>query len=91
MGDHRASVEIKFSMHGVERKTDFWINYHPCDDVWNFKVDRRVLQWLTDVYEEAMGNYFDEQYAADMVQRAETENAEREQLASLKAKYEQGE
>lgn len=88
MGDHRASVKIEFSMHDHEDKVDFWINYSPDDDCCPYKVDRRVLEWLTKAYEKAMDNWFDQQYDAEMMRKAEIEKQEREELARLKAKYE---
>jgi len=88
MGDHRASIKIEFSMHGHEAKTDMWVNYHPADDCVPHKVDRRVLEWLTTAYEEAMNRWFDAEFDQKEMDRAKAENAEREELARLKQKYE---
>ena len=37
MGDHRATVKISFSMHGVDAENEWWINWSPDDT----GVDRR--------------------------------------------------
>lgn len=87
MGEHRFSIKIEFSMHGHEDKLDAW---------WNFSdgsspvegVDHRVIEWLQAQHEKAMDKYLDAQYSAEERRGAERENAEREELARLKAKYE---
>lgn len=85
MGDHRASIEIKFSMHGHEDKVDFWINWTPDDDT---GVDRRVTEWVAEQARIAMDKYWDAEFDADQIRKADQENAERDELRRLKAKYE---
>jgi hypothetical protein len=61
MGDHRCSIEIKWSMHGHEKTADMWYNYHPSDDCIGYRVDRRVLEWLTEQYDKSMSKWEDMQ------------------------------
>jgi hypothetical protein len=53
MGDHRATIKLSMSFHGVEDETEMWINYMPDSD----GVDRRVTEWFKDVYERGMERY----------------------------------
>ena len=99
MGDHRASIKIAFSMHGVEKELDAWWNYHPSDDIDEYRIDRRLAEWLTEAYDEAMRAYFDamdkekdrrkaeEKVAYEAAHKAEIEAAERSELERLRAKY----
>ena len=59
MGDHRASIKIEWSMHGHTQKADMWWNYYPCDDCYGYRVDKRVLEWLTEQYDKSMSNWGD--------------------------------
>ena len=59
MGDHRASIKIEWSMHGHRQKADMWWNYYPCDDCCGFRVDKRVLEWLTEQYDKSMDLWSD--------------------------------
>ncbi len=56
MGDHRASIVIKFEMHGHEGTLDAWWNYYP-DPNCEFAIDRRLLEWLDEQYKIAMDKY----------------------------------
>jgi len=54
MGNHRANIKIEMRFHGVEDKTDMWLNYCPndcCD------MDERVLEFFQDVYKRGMVKY----------------------------------
>jgi hypothetical protein len=85
MGDHRISLKIEFSMHGYEDKLDAWWNFYD-DEVHG--VDQRAIEWLRECHERAMDKYLEARCSAEERRNAEAENAEREQLARLKAKYE---
>lgn len=87
MGDHRASIIVKFEMHGVKEKCDMWINYYP-DESCGYEVDRRVLEFFDAAYKKAMVAYFDDQYDASLIRDADKEKLEREELSRLKQKYE---
>lgn len=67
MGDHRCSIKIEWSMHGHTAQADMWWNYHPSDDCYSYRVDRRVLEWLTEQYDKSMSKWDDvqEEYAAE--------------------------
>lgn len=86
MGDHRISLKIQFSMHGHKDHLDAWWNFTERDVP---GVDYRAIEWLQEQYEKAMDKYMDAQCSAEERNRAEIENAERETLARLKAKYEE--
>ncbi len=81
MGDHRASIKIEWSMHGHTQKADMWWNYYPCDDCYGFRVDRRLLEWLTEQYDTSMSKWDDmqEEYAVEQARkrREATSEAER--------------
>jgi hypothetical protein len=85
MGDHRASIKVKFEMHGHKAEQDWWINWHDEGE----GCDRRIIDWFRaqsgiamSRYDAAMAEHFAEQH------KAETEAAERAELERLKAKYE---
>lgn len=82
MGDHRISFKATFEMHGHKAAADQWINY---SENW----PQKIAEWLEAEISVAMAKYFDAQYDIEKVARAEQENAERDELARLKAKYEQ--
>ena len=88
MGDHRASIKIEMSFHGVEGKCDMWINYSDFTSEVR-GIDRRVVEWLQDIYDRGMEKYNDAVFES---QREERERKQRESdlatLARLKAKYE---
>lgn len=86
MGDHRIGLKIEFSMHGHTEKLDAWWNFSERDVP---GVDHRVIEWLQAQYEIAMDKYLEAECSAEERMRAEAENHEREELARLKAKYEQ--
>ena len=88
MGDHRASIKIEFEFHGHKEKADWWINWSP-DTSCCQGVDQRIIDWIREQaeigyrrYDEQMAKYWKEEH-----DRA-TEKAEREQLETLKSKYE---
>lgn len=65
MGDHRCSIKIEWSMHGHTEKADMWWNYHPTDDCFDYKVDQRLLEWLTTQYDKSMERWHDMQDEAE--------------------------
>lgn len=74
-------------MHGVEDKTDMWLNWSPDQDYGG--LDKRIAEWVLGNVEKAMGAYWDAEYDAGKIREAEREKAERDELARLKAKYDQ--
>ena len=85
MGDHRASIKIRFEFHGVVKECDMWINY--CAD--ELGVDNRVIQLFREGYEEGMEKYDQIVFRSQRVQREqETRRQEQEELKRLKEKYE---
>lgn len=81
MGDHRISIEIKFEMHGHKAKYECWLN-------WSDNIPDQISDWIKEQKEIAMDGYFNEQYEHEMYNLAIRENAERDKLIELKAKYE---
>lgn len=84
MGDHRASIEIKFSIHGNLYTKEWWINYSPNHD----GIDQRIVEWFDECWQEAYSKWqvgVDE-YLAEQ-RRKETEEEELKELARLKEKY----
>lgn len=80
MGDHRAHIKITMSAHGRDYKTEMDINWIDDGD----GVDRRVIEWLRDSYEdslEACHDFVTEAHAR------ETERRERAELDRLSKKY----
>lgn len=87
MGDHRASIKIEMTFHGVEKKCDMWINYWPkacCG------MDARVIEFFEHAYEKGMEVYENKMadYRAEQ-EKASNERREREELTRLKEKYEE--
>lgn len=81
MGDHRISLKVEFEMHGHKAKIDQWVNWTPdyVDD---------IRSWLQEQIDIGQGRFFDAQYDAEMLDKARKEDAERNELQRLKAKYE---
>ena len=84
MGDHRASIKIDMSFHGVKDSCDMWINYDGLSGECH-GVDDRVVEFIQSVYDRGIGKYQDDQEAYFSEQ---TEKEEKEELKRLKAKYE---
>ena len=86
MGDHRANIKLEFTIHGKTYKTEFgWINYS--DN--GYGVDERIIDWFAECWSDARERYQVEVDAYHAKEHAkEIEDAERKQLATLKAKYE---
>ena len=82
MGDHRASIKIEMSFHGIKDKCDMWINYYPNDCC---GIDNRIVEFINRIHREGMDKW-DEQMAVS--RSCEFERQERALLASLKDKYE---
>lgn len=85
MGDHRADIKITMSAHGKTYKQEWWINWSPNDD----GCDQRIVDWFRECWEDAYRRAEAEVAKMMSAERAkQTEKYEREQLATLKAKYE---
>ena len=87
MGDHRATVKIEFTYHGKTETQEWFINWMPISEC--LGVDQRIVDWFLEKtragdnrYMAAIEEYFTAQ------RKTVQEKAEREQLATLKAKYE---
>lgn len=56
MGDHRASIKIEFTMHGVTSNADLWINW------WDGAADdlpSSVRKFFADAERASMNRYHD--------------------------------
>lgn len=80
MGDMRADIKIKFTIHGKTYKQEFWINYSPDDD----GVDVRIKDWFKGSWEDSLEIYHDR---VAEYERAELERIELAKLSELRAKY----
>lgn len=90
MGDFRASIKIEFSMCGIERKCDMWINWSPEDGPGT--LDRRVTEFFEEASLAGYAKFHEELSKADEENQARRkEEADRAEYARLKAKYEGGE
>ena len=88
MGDHRADIKIKFTIHGKTYEMDSWINWF--DD--GTGVDYRVVDFFRASWEDAKACYdahCEDLYAKEHA--AEIEAGERRELQRLKTKYDSGE
>lgn len=85
MGDHRANIKVEFTIHDKTYKNEWgWINYTDNGD----GVDRRVVEWFSDCWNDAYSRYSDAMYEADRENRERLErDAELKELARLKTKY----
>lgn len=54
MGDHRMSIKIDASFHGVKDSCDMWINYFPGQCA---GVDDRVIEFFQSLFERGMDKY----------------------------------
>lgn len=84
MGNYRASIYIKFRAAGKKFEQDFWINYVPDE----CGVDRRIIEWLDEVWQECKRKYDQdiEEYWEEI--RKKEEEQEKKELKRLKEKYE---
>lgn len=86
MGDHRASIVIKFDMHGHEAKTDMWINWSP---QYPGGCDQRIIDFFEENSSMAMAKYHEAHYEhLENLRAKETKEKELKELDRLKAKYE---
>lgn len=86
MGDFRASIKIEFSMLGVERKADMWINWPP-QDGWG-SMDRRIVEFFEEATLAAYDKFQQEEYAAEEEKRQrEAEQRDRAEYERLLAKF----
>lgn len=86
MGDHRASIKIEMTFHGIKDSVDMWINYFPEECC---SMDKRVVEFFKSVYERGMDEYEEKLFEAQREYREqEIERTERETLKRLKDKYE---
>lgn len=85
MGDSRASVKIEFSIYGKDFKYDGSINWSPYNE---YGVDTRIVEWFEECHRVARAHYDEQIYEAQAEKRnLAEENAEKAELARLKAKY----
>lgn len=86
MGDHRFSFKAEFEMHGVKDTINLgWCNWSGGHD----DIDRRITEWIERVRDQAMAKFDREMEEAQFERtKTEREEAERAELARLKAKYE---
>lgn len=84
MGDHRPEIKITFEMHGHKATYDYgWRNWSPDSH------PEEIAEWVREQAQIAIGNWRAKIDEADSEKRkAEKEQAERAELARLKAKYE---
>lgn len=86
MGDHRASITIKFSFHGKEYDHEWWINWHPNDD----GCDQRIVDWFRECADDGYARFSEANFAYERQMKLEQEEAmERAEYERLKAKFEQ--
>ena len=86
MGDHRASIQIDFEMHGVKKQMDFWINWYSADG----EIDKRILDFFEEAVEEAMQAYDKDQMEYRLEQQQleqQKENIEKSEYERLKKIY----
>lgn len=88
MGDHRASIKIEFHMHGHEAKNEWWINWWPSDECFEYKVDKRILEWFDEQHTKAMDNWHDMQCDAAEAEAQRAKDEEYEEFLRLKEKFE---
>lgn len=81
MGDHRVSLKVRFEMHEHEANIDQWVNWTP-------DYADKIRDWLQGQIDIAMDKYWDREHDIRALTEAKQEDAEREELARLKAKYE---
>lgn len=85
MADSRATLKVAFSIYGKDFKQEWWINWQDSD---GRGMDSRVADWFEDCYTKAYAHYQRDITEYFAKQRAkETEDAERAELARLRAKY----
>lgn len=84
MGDHRASIEITFHLHGVTKKTNMYINWWDNGD----GIDDRIVDFFREASQEAMFQY-EVDLNAYTIQREEKENEikDLQEYERLKKKY----
>lgn len=85
MGDHRANIKVEFTIHDKTYRQEWgWINYSADED----GIDRRIVEWFDECWQDAYGRYSTAMYEADIENRERRKReAELEELARLTAKY----
>ena len=78
MGNHRIHFKAEIEMHGVKDTCAMWLNWSPNGDYGG--IDQRIAEWILGNVIKAMSAHWD-------AECAEEERKEREELARLKAKY----
>jgi hypothetical protein len=84
MSDSRFHLKAEFSVYGKVFKYDASLNWYAEPG----QCDERISKWFADCYEEAYAEFQDTLLAleADRL-KASQEQAERQELARLRAKY----
>ena len=86
MGDHRASIKLSFSMHGIEKEAEMYINYYTDS---NYGCDQRIIDFFTACHEEAMDKWEEIVWKSQEKERKlAQENYDRNEYERLKKKYE---
>lgn len=70
MGDHRASIRVRFEMHGEVSETDMWINWYV--GAWNDQPTM-LLNFFRDAEEKSMRRFFDDEDKAVKARRVRSE------------------
>ena len=84
MGDHRASVKVKFEMHGIKAEQEWWMNWF--DD--GSGCDRRIVEWFEEQSRKAMAKYEDELWEDQKEARAAKEEEDaRKQYKELTERF----
>jgi hypothetical protein len=87
MGDHRASIKIQVSAHGIEDQCDMWINYWPDDG--GYGPDKRILDFFENWWKKARDKYDDEMEAYESSRNKERlKESRRLEYERLKAEFE---
>ncbi len=81
MGDHRASIKLEISFHGITDKCDMYINYFDRGD----GLDQRIADFFVKNYMAGMTKFQDDIWKSQKEQRElEQKQIELKELARLK-------
>lgn len=84
MGDHRASIQITFEMHGIKKECDMWINWWDNGN----GIDDRIIEFFSDASSEAMLKWNKIIYDSQKIEREkQVEENDFCEFQRLKKKY----
>lgn len=66
MGDHRASILIEFTMHGVTTKADMWLNWSA-----DCSMNSAVEEWFEKAARKSMHQFDEDQFQDEEEARKE--------------------